>query len=49
MAAASVHVPASFSQMPIEKTVMTRDDALQQLRHIARARGRSAGTSGLTG
>ncbi|MFG3236755.1 hypothetical protein ACGFZG_34080 [Streptomyces antibioticus] len=49
MAKASVHVRASFSQMPIEKTAMTRDDALQRFRHIARERafGRYVGSDRL--
>ncbi|MFF8486674.1 hypothetical protein [Streptomyces antibioticus] len=49
MATASVHVRASFSQMPIEKTAMTRDDALQRFRHIARERafGRYVGSDRL--
>ncbi|MGO4456666.1 hypothetical protein AB4039_04970 [Streptomyces sp. M-16] len=32
---AACDMRASFSQMPIEKAVMTRDDALKQLSHIA--------------
>lgn len=49
MAAPSANVRAFFSQMPIEKTVMTRDDALKQLSHIARERafGRQVGSDQL--
>lgn len=49
MAAPSANVRASFSQMPIEKTVMTCDDALKQLSHIARERafGRHVGSDQL--
>jgi hypothetical protein len=40
---------AFFSQTPIEKTLMTRDDALKQLSHIARERafGRHVGSDRL--
>lgn len=38
MAALSADMPASFSQVPMEKAVMTRDEALKQLSHIAHAR-----------
>lgn len=46
MAAPSAGMRASLAQMPIEKTVMTRDDALKQLSHIARERafGRHVGS-----
>ncbi|MGW6732397.1 hypothetical protein [Streptomyces sp. NPDC055013] len=49
MAATSAYVPAFVSQMPIEKTLMTRDDALDQLRHLARERafGRHVGSDRL--
>lgn len=49
MAASSAGMRASFSQMPIEKTVMTRDDALKKLSHIARERafGRHVGSDRL--
>lgn len=39
MAAPSADMRASFSQMSIEKTVVTRDDALKQLSHIAAREG----------
>jgi hypothetical protein len=49
MAAASADVQAFSSQMPTEKTLMTRDDALDRLRHIARERafGRHVGSDRL--
>ncbi|MEU6167161.1 hypothetical protein [Streptomyces tanashiensis] len=49
MAAPSATVRRSFSRIPIEKTVMTRDDALKQLSHIARERafGRHVGSDRL--
>ena len=49
MAASSANVRASFYRMPIEKTAMTRDDALKQLSHIARERafGRHVGSDQL--
>lgn len=49
MAAAPADVQAFPSQMPTEKTLMTSDDALDQLRHIARERafGRHVGSDRL--
>ncbi|MEU4099114.1 hypothetical protein AB0F16_00425 [Streptomyces tanashiensis] len=49
MAAPPAAVRRSFSRKPIEKTVMTRDDALKQLSHIARERafGRHVGSDRL--
>lgn len=49
MAAASADVSAFPSQMPTEKTLMTSDDALDQLRRIARERafGRHVGSNRL--
>ncbi|MEU8683465.1 hypothetical protein [Streptomyces sp. NPDC048611] len=38
MAERAVNMRASFSQMPIEKAVMTRDEALKQLSHLVHAR-----------
>ncbi|MER6141924.1 hypothetical protein ABT174_18055 [Streptomyces sparsogenes] len=49
MASASSDVQAFSSQMPAEKTLMARDDALDRLRHIARERafGRRVGSDRL--
>lgn len=49
MAAASADVQAFPFHMPTEKTLMTSDDALDQLRHIARERafGRHVGSDRL--